>query len=317
MRGLARVQRLATRIVGRPKPLPQPDSPFHHYNSSFDALGVIRRAAVDEPDPDPRYLTNFLGVRIDPSYLPGVLDGKAGQVEPPPIPANWHADIAEWSSALRSVEQAEGNYRIVELGCGWGCWLNNTGAAAVRRGLRVDLIGVEGDPRYVEFARESLSANGFEPSQYRIIHGIAAARTGTALFPATNLSGADWGLAPILDASPAEIEQATASGTHYLLEAFSFADLVVNQPVDLLHIDIQGGEYGFIRDCLGDIGRLVRRILVGTHSRQIEGQIMELLLSAGWGLEMERPAIFAIDDPRSPRTTVDGVQLWVNPSMVR
>ena len=82
----------------------------------------------------PGYVTNFLGVRIDPAFAPEALAGKAGTVEPVPIPANWHADIAEWAAALRAVELAGDTFRMIELGCGWGCWMNNTGAAARRAG---------------------------------------------------------------------------------------------------------------------------------------------------------------------------------------
>jgi hypothetical protein len=40
-------------------------------------------------------------------------------VEPIPIPANWHADIAEWAAALRAVDLARGSFTMAELGCGW------------------------------------------------------------------------------------------------------------------------------------------------------------------------------------------------------
>jgi hypothetical protein len=46
---------------------------------------------------------NFLGVRIDPKFFPGILDGRAGEIEPAPIPANWHTDIAEVAGALRAA----------------------------------------------------------------------------------------------------------------------------------------------------------------------------------------------------------------------
>jgi hypothetical protein len=44
---------------------------------------------------------------------------------------------------------------------GWSCWLNNTGAADRRRGLALDLIGIEGDDGHVRFALKSLAPNGF------------------------------------------------------------------------------------------------------------------------------------------------------------
>jgi hypothetical protein len=33
------------------------------------------------------------------------------------------------------------------------------------------------------------------------------------------------------------------------------------------------------------------KVVVGTHSRQIEGRFFEMLFGEGWKLEIERPAI--------------------------
>jgi len=118
-------------------------SPFFHYNSNFDAQSVMKKHAVVNLEPNPKYLTNFLGVMIDPKFFPGILDGRAGQVEPIPIPANWHADIAEWGAALRAVDLSGPSFTVMELGCGWGCWLNNTGVAARRSGRKPYLIALK------------------------------------------------------------------------------------------------------------------------------------------------------------------------------
>lgn len=72
---------------------------FEHYHSCFDAVEVIQKHAVDGLRPIPEFLTNFLGVKIDPMFLPELLRGREGQIEPLPIPANWHADIAEWGGS--------------------------------------------------------------------------------------------------------------------------------------------------------------------------------------------------------------------------
>ncbi len=287
-------------------------SPFFHYNSSFDAIEVIRRHAVDGLEPHPDYVTNFLGVKISPRYFPGILDGKAGTVEPIPIPANWHADIAEWAGALRAVDTAVDTFRIVELGCGWGCWLNNTGAAARRRGLKVELIGIEGDEGHVRFANEALDANGFSTDQHRIIHGVAAPRRSKALFPVVANSGLTWGSEPIFDASEEQVAKAHRSGRYQVLDALPLSDISGNRPIDLLHIDIQGSEADFIRQNFDDIGRLVRHVLIGTHSRVIEGEIISHMLDNRWVLEIERPCIFAVDKGQ-PSIRVDGVQGWRNP----
>jgi hypothetical protein len=80
--------------------------------------------------------------------------------------------------------------------------------------------------------------------------------------------------------------------------------------IDLLHIDIQGGELDFIQSCLDLLYEKVAYILIGTHSREIEGRLFELLLKPGWLLEIERPAILSLNP--MPCVTVDGVQGWRN-----
>ena len=149
----------------------------------FRCIGTINSHSRSELTAHPSYVTNFLGVRVSPRFFPGILDGKAGTIEPIPIPANWHADIAEWAAALRAVDLASGRFRVVELGCGWGCWLNNTGVAARNKGLAVELIGIEGDSEHVTYALEAMEANGFSDAEFRIIHGVAAPEKGVALFP--------------------------------------------------------------------------------------------------------------------------------------
>lgn len=294
---------------------PGQGSVFFHYNCSFDAIGTINNHARDNLTAHPSYVTNFLGVKVSPRFFPGILDGKAGTIEPIPIPANWHADIAEWAAALRAVDLASGHFRAVELGCGWGCWLNNTGVAARNKGLAVELIGIEGDSEHVAYAHEAMGANGFSNNEFRIVHGVAAPEKGVALFPVVEDAGASWGSEPILNATAAQIEEASASGQYQQLGAFPLSEIVKGEPVDLLHIDIQGGEADFIEAAIGDLNKLVRSIVIGTHSRQIEGRIMNTLLNEGWKLEMERPAIIRLIDG-SPQISVDGVQGWRNPSHV-
>ena len=233
-----------------------------------------------------------------------------------PIPANWHADIAEWAAALRAVELAEETFTVVELGCGWGCWLNNSGVAARARGLQVRLIGIEGDQGHIQFSREACRTNDFHDEQVTLHRGIAAGTSGVALFPRQAQSGLEWGLEPIFGASTAEQAQAVHRGTHDALPMIALGDIVRAHPrIDLLHIDIQGGEADLIAACLQPLKQCVSYIVVGTHSRQIEGRIFDSLLAEGWILEIERPAILNVETS-VPFVTVDGVQGWRNPTLV-
>ncbi len=289
---------------------------LYHYNASFDAQEVMRRHAVANLQPHPDYLTNFLGVLINPDHFGTLLSNWRGRVEEIPIPANWHADVAEWGAALHAVDLAQGSFTMIELGCGWGCWMNNTGVAARAVGLDVHLIGVEGDAGHMSFAHQALDANRFLPSQVVLHHGIAAARAGTALFPRQEQSGVSWGSEPIFGASDGQRMQAEEAGTHDILTMIPLSVLAADRPrIDLLHIDIQGGEADLIADTLSILNEKVAFVLIGTHSRQIEGRLFTTLFQAGWWLEIERPAVIDVLDG-GVSTRIDGVQGWRNPRLL-
>lgn len=213
-------------------------SPFLHYYATFDPLSVIHRHAVAGVEASPAHVTNFMGVKVPPKVFPSYLEERKGTVEAIPIPANWHADIAEWGACLRAVELARDTFTVVELGCGWGCWMNNTGVAARRLGLKVHLIGVEGDEGHIAFAQETFADNGFTPDQITLKRGIAATARGVALFP-RRASDADWGSEPVFGATEAQQQQAIKAESHDLLPMVPLSDLLgAHQRIDLLHIDI-------------------------------------------------------------------------------
>lgn len=291
-------------------------SPFFHYATSFDAIETMHRHALPAPAARPGYLVNFLGVAIDPKFFPAILADRAGQVEGVPIPANWHADIAEWATALRAVELSGDRFVMVELGCGWGCWMNNTGVAARATGRQVKVIGIEGDDGHLAFAREALATNGFDDGEIELHRGIASFKSGLALFPRQEVPGASWGSEPIFDAGEEERRRATESGLYDEVAMVPLSQVIGSEPrVDLLHIDIQGGEADLVEQNLALLGDKVAYLLIGTHSKQIEGRLYVALLGAGWRLEMERPALFDIVNGQ-PRIRVDGVQGWRNSKLL-
>lgn len=292
-------------------------SPFYHYHSLFDPVGLVRKYAVGALTAHLGYQTNFMGVRVDPRYLPEVLGSRVGELEGLPIPANWHADLAEWGAALRAVDIAPGpDFVMAELGCGWGCWMTNTGVAAKKRGLRVKLMGIEGDAGHCEFARECLLTNNFEDAEFSVTRGVAAAQCGQALFPKQDRPGVAWGLEPVFGASAEQVHRATAGGSFDVLPMIPLAELFSDvSRVDLLHVDIQGGEGDLLDGTRAVLDEKVAYIVVGTHSRQLEGRIMTTMLQAGWILEMERPAVLALNARGEPRIEVDGVQGWCNPRL--
>lgn len=288
---------------------------FMAFTSMFDPAPVIRAHQNSDRRPLTNHRVNFLGVAMNLDFVPTL--GLTAEVEDIPIPANWHACIAEWGAALRAVDLAKDRFTMIELGCGWGCWMNNTGVAARRRGLDVKLIGVEGDLGHITFAQESLTTNKFSPGAYKLHHGIASATNGRALFPNQDVAGGSWGLEPLFNASETEHAKALATGRYFELPMVALEDVIGNEPrIDLLHVDIQGGEVSLVRDSAKILSERVAFMVIGTHSRAIDGLVAEELLSKGWSLEIERPTIYVLEDG-VPSTRVDGLQGWRNRNLFK
>lgn len=288
-----------------------------HHHSVFDTQAMLARHENLDRLPISGMVVNFLGVAVDPEVYPPILRDLAGLVEPVPSPSNWHADIAEWAAALRAVELSAETFCVIELGCGWGCWMNAMGMAARQLGRRLDLIGVEGDPQYIRLAEQGLDRNGFKESDWRVMQGVAAPKAGWALFPVQAAGDRDWGIEPIMGASRRQIAKATKAGSHQALPMLPLKQVIGDRErVDLLHIDIQGGELALIEQSIKLLSARVAYIVVGTHSRQIEGRLFSALLDAGWVLEVERPAVLKLaPTPDDPLILIDGVQGWRNPRL--
>lgn len=289
-------------------------SALYNYYCEFDAINTLERYADTTQQPEPDYVRNFLGVRVPPIVFPPILDSRVGTVEPIPDPGNWHADIAEWAAALRAVDGSGDLFRVIELGCGWGCWITNTGYAARKTGRSVEMIGVEGDANHLKNAVLTLEANGFSEDTYTLFHGIAAGKPGKAIFPNVEEGSAAWGGEAIFEPDKDTLARAQDDASVQVLDCFTLGQLSADKTVDLLHIDIQGAETDYVKGNIDDMDRLVRRVLIGTHGRVIEGQLQEFFLDRGWRMEMDRATIAPLSDGR-PKLGIDGVHLWANPKL--
>ncbi len=291
---------------------PLTSSVFNHFNASIDVRRIIESHALRDRQTRAGHYVNYLGVAV-PTRVMDSLQDKGGKLEGLPIPSNFHAEMAEWGAALRAVDLAQGRFAMIELGCGWGCWMNNTGVAARTRGLAIDLIGIEGDPIHIDMAHETLAGNGIRRAECDVIPGIAAASTGFALFPRRQAGEEHWGFEPVFGASQEQSEAAVASGQFDSLRMVPLSDAIgMREKIDLLHMDIQGGEADLVQQALGVLLDKVAYMVIATHSRALEGRLMTTLSKSGWALEVERPAIFSIIAGQ-PHTTVDGIQGWRNP----
>ena len=289
------------------------DYGFFRYAASFDPIDTILQFENHRRKTIPGYLVNFMGVGFPHSSLPLV---NPPDQEALPIPANWHTDLAELGSALHVVSQCVDTFTMLELGSGIGVWSNICGRAAKMRGLKVMLLGIEGDKHYVELAEKTLIANCFEKNECRMLHGIVANQGNVALFRKNQSSQIDWGGEPIFDYEGVVFEEAKKSGKYENVPVRSLDTLMgTSERIDLLHVDIQGGEETLFINNENLLNKKVKSILIGTHTREIEGNLFKYFDDLGWSLLAERPLIGSIEKGRL-KTDVDGVQYWRNPNEV-
>lgn len=259
------------------------------------------------------YFNDFLGAKTSLSYLPAFFQTKSGTFEGPPgSPTAGMHSSAEWIGTLRSALEAKEKFVVVELGAGWAPWLVSSAFAAKRRGItNIKLIGVEGSAEHVEFMRRHFKDNDIDPNAHQILHAVVGAKDGIARFPKLlNPSGhyganADFaGQGSDKDPGLGAWEEIKSISIKTLLKDVDF--------VDLMHIDIQGAETDVVRAAVPTLNDKVRRLVIGTHSRHIEADLLEILSTAGWFLEAEKSCILTQHGDARLTLMIDGEQVWRN-----
>ncbi|MDF2115037.1 FkbM family methyltransferase [Roseiarcaceae bacterium H3SJ34-1] len=266
----------------------------------------------------PDSVTDFLGSRTNIKFI-GPIKELAGTVEDIPVPCNFHSKSYEWVGSLRAVDEAEHFFTMIELGAGWGPWLIACAIAARDKGIgRIDLIGIEGDRTHCEFLHEHFVNNGFDPAEHRLVHAVIGAKSGVALFPIVENPADVWGSEPQFFADVTEAQRVAASGDEgetsrfEVVPALSLADVIAEHPViDLLHIDIQGGEADVLEAGAELLDERVSRVVIGTHRRRIEERLHKLFHRLNWQLEADDPCRFGTND-QGLVLTMDGTQVWKN-----
>jgi hypothetical protein len=84
--------------------------------------------------------------------------------------------------------------------------------------------------------------------------------------------------------------------------------------VDLLHIDIQGLELDVLDSASRLVDQRVKRLYVGTHSREIEDGLRRLLSGLGWQCLNDNACSSVAATPYGEISFQDGMRSWVNPA---
>ena len=288
--------------------------PYRGYDAAD--LSVLARHAY-AAEPVEGFITDFLGSRTDISFN-SHLAHLSGTVEGLPVPASFHAEAIEWIGTLKAVDTAGPDFAVAEIGAGWGPWLVAAATAARRLGKTVFMAGVEADPGHFASMRAHIANNQFDPDAQSLLQGAIGPVDGWAFFPRIQ-SELDWGAAAVFQSSdvPPTLDYRGHRLDYDRVPAFSIATALKDRSVfDLVHIDVQGSERDLMPAAIDVLGAKVRWIVLGTHSRAIEGEMIDLL-SDGWSLEHEKPCQFKASTGRvgPGQTLIDGSQVWRNRSL--
>ena len=236
-----------------------------------------------------------------------------------PIPDDgFHAEGIEYVALLDAIERfaPAGSFVAVEAGAGWGPWLAMAGVVCRNRGVHdVRLVGVEASKERFALMQKHLTCNALNIEsgvKVDLFRGAVWSHDGVIHFPESAVE--DMGAAASISAESTDYRGQPVSTTE--VPCCRLDTLIgPDQAVDFLHVDVQGAEGELIASHLEWLNIAVKSMMIATHSRPLEGELMARLGEAGWILLREKPCRFgvgaAIPD-WTGATTVDGSQYWIN-----
>ena len=299
--------------------------PLQHYPGYLpqDTELVSRYADEQAEIKEDHYLDGF-GVRTAftcvPFIDPANLDLERLQM---PLPDDgFHAEGIEYAALLQAFDnrRSPGRFTAVELGSGWGPWIALAGVLARKHGVdSLCLIGAEASAERYALMCQHLERNELTSAaggSIKTFHGAIWTHDGEVQFPDSHVQD----MGPAVISEDAKTDYRGHRVTTRSTPCLRLSTLCEGAgPIDFLHIDVQGSELDLIANAAGWLGENVYEIMVATHSRVIEGGVMDLLGRSGWVLRREKPCRFQLGEgPRSSwegLTQSDGAQHWINPRL--
>ena len=283
-------------------------------------MQILDAFAREDLSPTPGYVTDFMGCKTRTSILYDDARKYDNKVWAPPIPGSVALETAEWIGLLKAVLTAKGSFTAMELGAGWGPVLVAAAYAARTRGIpAIFLCGVEPDPGRFALMQQHLRDNGLDPAEHALIMAAVGSQNGKARWPRIWDPANAGGARPVRPGNQADSNYMSLREDAIEVEVVAFADLLRKRRMwDLVHIDVQGWEFELCQSAYADLERTVKWLVIGTHSRKIDGDLIALFHAGRWVLENEKPTVFAYDAAVTSlehMTTIDGTQVWRNPKL--
>jgi hypothetical protein len=278
------------------------------------------------------YITDFLGIRHGIEFFPASYEHNSGAVfQKLPIPDDgFHAESIEYVACFTSVEDSSDSYTMFELGAGWGPWMSIAGSTAIKKGIKkINLIGVEGAHNKTGFIKKHLLENGLRPDKEDLETTLYNPQfqweVNTKIYDGIiNATGDDMEFPEVPpDAYGASLTDGTSARMDTRLiktKGYSFSGISSGYDlIDFVHLDLQGYEEEFVPSVIETLKEKVRFLFIGTHTRRIEGNLLNVLYDNGFKLLREQPCRVAWPESKPASfvdcTFKDGGQFWVNKNL--
>ncbi|MBI1775948.1 MAG: FkbM family methyltransferase [Proteobacteria bacterium] len=325
-------------------------APAHH--------PIFERFVRTPQKTDGTFVDNFVGAKTRNEYeaaMPPIpklqtlnfsVSGRALKTDPDPsLPQMLSEDYFEWIDTLEAIDQAEGDFVMMELGAGYGRWLVNA-AAAIRRhktksGLAAHFTAVEASPTRFRWLEQNFKDNGLDTATHRLLWGAVSDGAEPVMFPIYNANWPgnqdhDYGarlkkpdgsgfqrvnlktdlnqLFPDLE----YYESPAAEGQVFIrVPTTPLSHLLGDRSrVDLLDMDVQGAELAIIADSMDMLNRKVKRVHVGTHGEDIERAIKATFVQNRWVNVWDMPWHKMHGTSYGDMYFCDGIQGWKNPAFL-
>jgi FkbM family methyltransferase len=285
------------------------------------------------------YYVDFLGTQIRHEYIAGQ-PGNAAFPQGGPVRSVAYPEPAEeyfeWIDLLESVVAASGSYTMIELGAGYGRWAVRAAFAAQQYDpkLRCHVIAVEAEPTVYGWMRQHFLHNGLKPRRHTLVHAAVTDEPGRVEFNIGGPRGGPYDLPPnawygqFLAKGRTAFGEPRTAGKYcgFKVQLYENGWRSIRIPgitlasilkkldrVDLIDLDIEGQELASLTSVAADLDTKVKRLHIGTHGKEIEAGLRELLSAHGWQCRADYSLFSTSETPWGPISFENGVQSWVNP----
>jgi len=244
----------------------------------------------------------------------------------PPSNLILNEEYFEWIDLAEAAASAKNNFLMFELGAGYGRWcINAMIALKFLNPIPFHFIAVEAERSHFQFLKDYFSAHGLNLEEHRLIEAAVDTLEGHALF---HMGDPNVWYGQCLDSRKLSHRILNSLKNAYfnlrtvkkmdrrkeVVRTITLNSILADyERIDLIDLDIQGAELEVLKASVDLLNQKVKRVHVGTHSKEIDRGLEELFRNQGWKNLHLYPLFSTCETPYGRVSFGDGVQSWINP----